>query len=250
MFLDSITVLLVEPQSAGNVGSVARAMKNLGLRHLMLVNPQTEISDDAHHRACGADDILDSAQRKGSLPEALSAFHLSIGTSSRVVPWIPEALRPAELAVRLASLPSAQKAALVFGPERTGLTNEHLQYCQWLVTIPTVPDFESMNLAHAVAILAYEIYQLAGAAIAGRPVQPARLDQLENFHKDLERCLEEIEFLNPQNPQPVMLALRQILSRAALEERDLSILRGILRQWGWYAGKLKGGSWTGRREQE
>ncbi len=241
MPLDSITVVLVEPQSAGNIGSVARAMKNLGLHHLILVNPQTEITSEARQRACGADDILDDAQTAVSLQESLAAFHLSVGTSSRAVAWIPEALHPSELALRLAALPPAQRVALVFGPERTGLTNEHLQHCQWLVTIPTARDFGSMNLAHAVAIIAYELAKQAGASAGGRPMQLARLDQLESFCEDLREFLETIEFLNPQNPQPVLLTLRQVLSRAALEERDLSILRGILRQWGWYAGKLKGG---------
>lgn len=234
-----ISVLLVEPQSAGNIGSVARAMKNLGLRDLVLVNPQTELTEEAFRRACGADDILQNLRTAGSLREAVRPFSLTVGSSSRTVQWIPTALRPAELAAKLALRSSGEGVALIFGPERTGLTNDHLQHCQWLVTIPTEPDFQSMNLAHAVAIVAYEIYQRFHPMMAGRPLEAARVEQVEAFAEELEHCLAEIGFLSPQNPQPVMASLRQMLARASLEVRDVSILRGILRQWRWYAAQLK-----------
>ena len=237
--LDQFSVVLVETQSPGNIGSVARAMKNMGLAHLVLVKPQTPLTEESRHRACGADDVLENAHYADTLPKALASFHLSIGTSSRSVEWIPSVLLPSELTSRLAELSPEQKVALVFGPERTGLTNEHLQHCQWLMTIPTNPEFESMNLAHAVAIVAYEIRQRLGVQALGRTLQRADLRQVEEFASDLQQCLDQIGFLNQQNPQQVMFTIRQMLSRACLEERDVSILRGILRQWGWYAGKLK-----------
>jgi len=212
----------------------------MGLSRLLLVNPQTALTDEARHLACGADDVLDNAQRAATLPEALNSFHLSVGTSSRSVDWIPTVLLPSELAQSLTELSTDQRVALVFGPERTGLTNEHLQYCQWLTTIPTNPEFDSMNLAHAVAIVAYEIHKQFATQPVGRALQRADLEQVEDFTSDLQRCLNEIGFLNQQNPQQVMFTLRQMLSRACLEERDVSILRGILRQWNWYRGKLKG----------
>jgi TrmH family RNA methyltransferase len=237
--LDHISILLLEPQSAGNVGSVARAMKNLGLHHLVLINPQAELTEEAFHRACGADDILQKAKTVESIRDAVEPFALTVGSSSRAVDWIPTALSPAELAWRLTQHSTEQKVGLIFGPERTGLTNLHLQHCQWLVTIPTQPEFESMNLSHAVAIVAYEIYQRFGIAPAvGRPLQTASLDQVESFVEGLEKCLTEIGFLNQQNPQQVMATLRQILARASLEQRDVSILRGILRQWRWYYTRL------------
>jgi len=237
--LDHFSVVLVETQSAGNIGSVARAMKNMGLSRLVLVNPQTALTDEARHLACGADDILENAQRVETLREGLAAFHFSVGASSRLVDWIPTVLRPSELASRLTEFSSEQRVALVFGPERTGLTNEHLQHCQWLTTIPTDPEFDSMNLAHAVAIVAYEVREQFSAQPVGRALQRADLHQVEEFADDLQRCLDDIGFLSQQNPQQVMFTLRQMLARACLEERDVSILRGILRQWSWYAGKLK-----------
>jgi tRNA (cytidine32/uridine32-2'-O)-methyltransferase len=237
--LENIAVLLVETQSAGNIGSVARAMKNMGLSELILVNCQTELTDEARNLACGADDILENCRRFPSLPQALASFGLSVGTSSRRIDWIPQVYEPHEGAEGLAKLSTTQRIALVFGPERTGLTNEHLQHCQWLVTIPSNPEFESMNLAHAVAIVAYEIYSRLAKAPLGRPFDLAPLDQVEAFFNDLERSLTEIGFLSREDPKRIMATLRQILGRAMLEERDVNILRGILRQSRWYAGEIQ-----------
>ncbi len=235
---DNVSVVLVEPQSAGNIGAVVRVMKNMGLSRLILVDPQTELTSEAYHRACGADEILDGCGRFGSLLEALASFHLVVGTSSRNVPWIPGAYRPSELAEHLVAL-GDQKVALVFGSERTGLTNEQLNHCRLLVTIPTNPQFESMNLSQAVAIVAYELYQRVESRPLGRRMELAETTDLERLFAHLEQCLLEIGFLDEDNPHRIMATLRQVLSRAGLEERDVQILRGILRQWSWYAGSLK-----------
>jgi TrmH family RNA methyltransferase len=240
--LANISVVLVETQYAGNIGSVARAMKNMGVTELILVNCQTELTAEATHFACGADDILQNCLRSISLKEALAPFSLSIGTSSRRVEWIPQVYTPNELAGQLASFSPTQRIALVFGPERTGLTNEHLHHCQWLVTIPSNPAFESLNLAHAVAIVCYEIYARGVGFPLGRPLKLARLDQVEAFFAGLEDSLIEVGFLSGSDPKQIMATLRQILGRANLEERDVRILRGMLRQWRWYAGKLKKGA--------
>ncbi len=236
--LNNISVLLVETQSAGNIGSVARAMKNMGASELILVNCQTELTEEATHFACGAGDILERCLRFGSLEEALGRFNLSIATTSRRVEWIPRVYCPNELPAQLANLSPFQKVALVFGPERTGLTNDHLHLCQWLVTIPSNPQFESLNLAHAVAIVLYELSSRRVKTSPGRSLQLARLDQVEAFFHDLQASLIEIGFLNREDPERIMGTLRQILARAILERRDVSILRGILRQWSWYAGQL------------
>jgi len=237
--LANISVVLVETQYAGNIGSVARVMKNMGVTELILVNCQTELTSEATHFACGADDVLQNCLHSSSLKEALAPFCLSIGTSSRRVDWIPQVYTPNELAGQLASLARTERIALVFGPERTGLTNEHLHHCQWLVTIPSNPAFESLNLAHAVAIVCYEIYAHGVRSPLGRPLKLARLDQVEAFFAGLEDSLVEIGFLSQSDPKQIMATLRQILGRANLEERDVRILRGMLRQWGWYVGKLK-----------
>ncbi|MEW5974418.1 MAG: RNA methyltransferase [Acidobacteriota bacterium] len=233
--LSDIRVVLVEPQSPGNIGSVARVMKNMRVKKLTLVNPRTPLTEEAYHLACGADDLLNSAHVTPSMEEALSGVRLAVGTSSRRVSWIPTALRPAELAQGLVDLSPGWEVGLVFGPERTGLTNEHLRLCQWLVTIPSDPIFESLNLSHAVAIVLYEVFQKLSSSEIGRNLQLAPYEKVEEFHRQLEEWLLEIGFLSADNPKLIMSTLRQVFGRAGLEERDVQILRGILRQSKWYA---------------
>ena len=165
--LGRIAIVLVETSSPGNLGSVARVMKNMGLGRLILVDCQAELNEEARQRARGADELLEKAVRNMGLGSALEPFHLSVATSSRQVRWFDRALQPREMAARLNVLAPGQHIAIVFGPERTGLTNEHLQHCQWQVRIPTDTEFPSLNLAHAVAILAYELSQ----SLSARPVQ-------------------------------------------------------------------------------
>jgi TrmH family RNA methyltransferase len=214
-------------------------MKNMGLRQLVLVNCQTDLTEEAFHLACGADDLVQDCQRSDSLPAALAGFDLSVGTSSRSVHWIPTAYGASEMAERLLPIAASRRVALVFGPERTGLTNEHLQYCQWLVTIPTDPAFESMNLSHAVAIVVYELYRRFAEQAPGRALDRASLNQVEAFYGQLQENLGEMGFLDAISAPRIMATLRQIFARAALEKRDVSILRGILRQWRWYVKQLK-----------
>ena len=129
------------------------------------------------------------------------------------------------MAARLNVLAPGQRIAIVFGPERTGLTNEHLQHCQWQIRIPSAPEFPSLNLAHAVAILAYELSQGLSAPPAKRSSRLAELGQIEAFSRDLEGCLSEIQFLKEQNPREIMMTLRQMLARASPDDRDIRILR-------------------------
>ena len=233
--LGRIAIVLVETSSPGNLGSVARVMKNMGLNRLVLVDCLADLTEEARRRARGADDLLETAVRASGLGSALESFHLSVATGSRPARWFERSLQPREMAVELKALAPGDQVAIVFGPERTGLTNEHLQYCHWQVRIPTVPGFPSLNLAHAVAIVAYELSQglstLPSKGVRGL----AELGQIEAFSRDLEGCLKEIQFLKKQNPQEVMMTLRQMLARASLDDRDIRILRGILRQWKWYA---------------
>ena len=233
--LGRIAIVLVETSSPGNLGSVARVMKNMGLNRLVLVDCRADLTEEARRRARGADDLLEKAVRASGLDSALESFHLSVATGSRPARWFDRTLQPREMAAELKALAPGDQAAIVFGPERTGLTNEHLQYCHWQVRIPTVPGFPSLNLAHAVAIVAYELSQGLSIPPSKGVRGLAELGQIEAFSQDLEGCLKEIQFLKKQNPQEVMMTLRQMLSRASLDDRDIRILRGILRQWKWYA---------------
>ena len=233
--LGRIAIVLVETSSPGNLGSVARVMKNMGLNRLVLVDCRADLTDEAWQRARGAGDLLEKAVRTSGLASALQSFHLSVATGARAARWFEQSLEPREMAVELKALAPGHEVAIVFGPERTGLTNEHLQYCHWQVRIPTAPAFPSLNLAHAVAIVAYELSQSLSAPPSKGVRRLAEMGQIEAFSQDLEGSLKEIHFLKKQNPREIMMTLRQMLARASLDDRDIRILRGILRQWKWYA---------------
>ena len=239
--LQNIRVVLVNTSHPGNIGGAARAMKNMGLSRLILVDPLDFPSHEAVSRASGASDILDNAQVVGTLEEALVGCRLVLGTSARDrrIPW--PLLDPRESATAVcAEAGDGAEVALVFGREYAGLTNEELQRCQFHVHIPTNPDFSSLNLAAAVQVLSYEV-RMAWLAAQGQPTkvekfevtsvrsgQLATADELEHFYGHLQSTLVEIGFLDPQKPRHLMARLRRLFSRSAVNKSEMNILRGIL----------------------
>lgn len=239
--LDKIRVVLVNTSHPGNIGGAARAMKNMGLSRLVLVQPEDYPSDIAVARASGATDILDSAQVVGSLEEALAGCTLVLGTSARDrrIPW--PLLDPREAGTLICEHAALSgEVALVFGREYAGLTNEELQRCQYHVHIPTDPDFSSLNLASAVQVLSYEA-RMAWLAHEKQPTKVAKVettailneqlatvDELESFYTHLERTLVGIRFLDPEKPRHLMSRLRRLYGRSAISRLEMNILRGIL----------------------
>ncbi len=241
MSLQNIRVVLVNTSHAGNIGGAARAMKNMGLSRLVLVDPEDFPSSDAVARASGATDILDGAQVVATLEEALVGCTLVLGTSARDrrIPW--PLLDPRECAT--ASLEQAEQGgevALVFGREYAGLTNEELQRCHFHVHIPSCPEFSSLNLAAAVQVLTYEV-RMEWLAAQGQPtkmeklettamldVQPVTADELEHYFGHLEQTLIEIGFLDPAKPRHLMPRLRRLYGRSGISKLEMNILRGIL----------------------
>jgi TrmH family RNA methyltransferase len=236
--LENIRVVLVGTSHPGNIGGAARAMKNMGLSQLVLVDPQDFPSDEAVARASGATDILQAAQVVATLEEALVGCRLVLGTSARDrhIPW--PMLEPRECGV--AACEQAQQGAqvaLVFGREYAGLTNEELQRCHFHVHIPSDPAFSSLNLAAAVQVLAYEV-RMAWLVTAGQPVkqlavvepdeEPVTADELESFYRHLEQALVEIRFLDPDKPRHLMSRLRRLYGRSEVSKLEMNILRGIL----------------------
>ncbi|MBA1226082.1 tRNA (cytosine(32)/uridine(32)-2'-O)-methyltransferase TrmJ [Pseudomonas stutzeri] len=241
MSLQNIRVVLVNTSHAGNIGGAARAMKNMGLSRLVLVDPEDFPSPDAVARASGATDILDSAQVVATLEEALVGCSLVLGTSARDrrIPW--PLLDPRECAaVSVEQAAAGSDVALVFGREYAGLTNEELQRCQYHVHIPSDPQFSSLNLAAAVQVLTYEV-RMAWLAAEGRPAkveklettamldaQPVTVDELENYFGHLEQTLVDIGFLDPAKPRHLMPRLRRLYGRSGISKLEMNILRGIL----------------------
>jgi TrmH family RNA methyltransferase len=234
MSLDRIRVVLVAPSHAGNIGGCARAMKNMGLQHLYLVAPDEFPSDEATARAAGAEDLLARARVCASLEEAIGDCELVVGTSARHrrIPW--PLLDPAETAQRLVAESETRQVAVLFGRERTGLTNDELDRCQLLVNIPANPAFSSLNLACAVQVIAYEIWRVSGQSAVlpletdalGEPL--ATHAEVQRFYEHLEQVLVETRFLDPDNPRLLMRRLNRLFNRVSLTRNEVNILRGIL----------------------
>lgn len=234
--LDNIRVVLVNTSHPGNIGGAARAMKNMGLSRLVLVDPRDFPSLEAEARASGASDVLENAQVVATLEEALVGCTAVLGTSARdrSLPW--PLVDPRECGEKVIDQAGQGKQiALVFGREHAGLTNDELQRCHFHVHIPSDPDFSSLNLAAAVQVLGYEVRMawLAGsrpqaAAATDKAEELATSDEMERFYGHLQDTLVDIAFLDPEKPRHLMARLRRLFGRSAVNKSEMSILRGIL----------------------
>ncbi|MFM8333000.1 MAG: RNA methyltransferase [Candidatus Methylumidiphilus sp.] len=228
--LSNIRILLVGTTHPGNIGAAARAMKNMGLSDLGLVAPKIYPSAEATARAAGADDILERAQVYADLDAALADRELIVGASARLrtISW-PQ-WTPRQCAARIAATPQ-RKTAILFGRERTGLSNEELERCHFLLHIPCNPEFSSLNIAAALQVVAYELFQAAQAATPADPEAEllANGEEMESFHGHLLQTLYAIGFLHERKQSPALIRrLRRLFNRAGLEKTDIHILRGIL----------------------
>ena len=237
MNLENIRIVLVNTSHPGNIGGVARAMKNMGLEDLCLVEPQSFPSEKADARASGALDILENASVVGSIEEAIADSHLVVGASARGrhIPW--PVMDPRELAGVAGSVGSEKRVAVLFGREDRGLTNEELQLCHHHVHIPSVEEFSSLNLAAAVQVVAYELRMtfLKGLDNLRPPqwgtswdIELAEHRELELMFEHLEKVLVDIDFLDPDNPRQLMPRLRRFLQRSVPDKVEVNIVRGIL----------------------
>jgi len=247
MMLEQIRIVMVNTTHAGNIGAAARAMKNMGLCQLVLVDPVAELGDEAINRASRADDILDNAMVVPTLEAAIADCHWVVGTSarSRHIPW--PLISPRQCASKARQLfqswdvneATAPAVALVFGRESRGLTNEELHLCHAHVHIPTVDDFSSLNVAQAIQVLCYEMRLAAlekdentDAAVLPWGVEwdhpPATHEQLNGMIQHLEQTLVDIGFLDPNTPKQLMTRLRRLYQRAAPDRMEINMLRGML----------------------
>ncbi|HZR82074.1 MAG TPA: RNA methyltransferase [Candidatus Binatia bacterium] len=250
--LARIRVVLVRPRRGGNVGSVARAMKNMGLADLVLVAPRTPVGASAERMAAHAGDVLQRRRVVRDLPAAVRDCHLVVGTVGRTTtgPAEPIAARSAGSAIAIAA--RRGRVALVFGPEDHGLSNAELDLCQMLVRIPTAEAYGSLNLAQAVLVCAYEIHLAArsravdprddgrGHGASGESDRrPATSGEREALVAHLADALDRIGFLSRQNPAHILRDVRSLLARASLTARDVRIWRGIARQMLWAGGRAE-----------
>ncbi len=237
---DTVSIILVEPQSPGNVGMVCRAMKNMGLTQLRLVNPCSTEHPDALKFAVSARDLLEGAQIYPSLAEALADSPFSVATTRRHGKYRQEIWNPREIVARLCDDAGTNRAALVFGREDSGLTTEEVALCRWQATIPTSDDYGSLNLAQAVLIFCYELFGGTVPEVRSEVRELASGESLESMYAQMERILLKIGFLNPENPAHLMRSLRRIFARAEMDEREVAIMRGMMSQIDWAAREFRG----------
>jgi TrmH family RNA methyltransferase len=234
--LKNISVVLVRPTRPGNIGAAARAIKNMGLSRLILVRPVDPLSSDSYTMAYGAHDILERAKIFQSLPRALARFRYVVGTTARTHKGYG---KPAPLMKTMPDILARAKrhpVAILFGPESSGLANDEIALCQWLVMIPTDTAHTSINLAQAVMVVAYELRRCARTdggkkTAVGRNVIDT--DQRERFYQELKTLLTMIGFVKGTQGTHIQADLRRIFGRAEPDERELRILRGIVRQVRW-----------------
>jgi tRNA/rRNA methyltransferase len=239
MSLERVRVVLVRTKSSGNVGSVARAMKNAGVSDLRLVAPRRYRPGAAARMAVHASDVLERAKLSVSLREAVADCSWVVGTTCRPGPYRSRTLSPREAAPEILSVCTASRVALVFGPEDHGLSNDELKLCHELVTIPADSAYPSLNLAQAVLVCLYELFVARHPSRSSSPT-PATSDRLERMYRNLGHALVRIGFLHGANPEHIMFTVRRIFGRARLDEREVAIWLGIARQIEWFAEEGRG----------
>lgn len=246
--MKNIKIILVEPAGALNIGSIARVMKNMELTQLVVVNPQCDpTGEEARIMAVHAQDVLDNMVIAQDLPTALKGCQRAIATTarSRSLPTVlesPQKALPWLLDTNIAS-------ALIFGPENRGLNNQELNYGQRFVGIQSNPDYPSLNLAQAVGICSYELYQaflslnidksLAYDRLQSNPTlaQNAPVEAVEAYYEDLQSLLLDIGYLYPHTTSTRMAKIRRLYNCANLKKEDVSMLRGMVRQMRWAIAK-------------
>lgn len=230
--LNRVRIVLVDTSHPGNIGAAARAMKNMCLSRLYLVQPQRFPHAEATARASGADDLLASAVVCDSLSEALTGCSLVVGASARLRRLKIPQLDPRQCAERVLRETRQTDVAILFGREHSGLTNEELARCHYLMHIPSNPDYSSLNIAAAVQVMAYELRMASGAldgVVVGEDTEPpVGAEEMERFYAHLCETLVDIGFLNPDNPRVMMRRLRRLFNRARPNQVEMNILRGIL----------------------
>ncbi|MEF1290063.1 tRNA (cytosine(32)/uridine(32)-2'-O)-methyltransferase TrmJ [Vibrio sp. M260118] len=231
--LNNVKVVLVGTSHSGNIGSAARAMKVMGLSNLVLVDPQCTVDEQTLALAAGAADIAQNAKVVSTLNEAVEDCALVVGSSarSRTLEW--PMLEPRECGQKFVEEGESAPVALVFGRERTGLTNDELQTCHYHVCIPANPEYSSLNLAMAVQTLSYEIRMAyldkeQSQYESQQATEYPRHKEFELFFTHLEKVAKETQFISEEQPGKVMNKLRRLFNRARPESQELNILRGIL----------------------
>ena len=237
--LDNVGIILVQPQIPENIGAVARAMHNMGLHRLVLVDPKNCDRDRMSKTATGSSTkVLEDMDIYKNLREALAPFQYLVGTTARIGALRPALTRPRSLAQQMIPISLNNLVGILFGPEDRGLSNDQLRFCHTIATVPTA-SFSSLNLAQAVVIFCYELFLATDRTQKETSVpRLANSFELEGMYDHLREMLSKIGFLDPQNPEHWLLNIRRFLSRVPLRAREVRIIRGVCRQMDWYTSQF------------
>ncbi|MBW1747187.1 MAG: RNA methyltransferase [Deltaproteobacteria bacterium] len=233
--LDNISIVLMQPRYSENIGAAARAMRNMGIHHLVIVDPQNFDLYNALKLATHfAADIVEKSSVCEDLKDALAPFNYVVGATARLGKQRTLFHTPSNLAQKLIPISIENRIAILFGPEDKGLSNEDLRYCQALVNIPTT-EFSSLNLAHM--IMCYEIF-IAGLE-TNEQFTPrlASRHELDGMYDQLKDMLVRISYINAENPDYWMNNFRRFFTRLKLRAKEVNIIRGLCRQVDWYGKK-------------
>lgn len=240
--LQHIEIVLVEPQTPGNIGAAVRAMKNFGLSRLKLVNPCEHVSKEARMMAVKSEDILENAAIYSSLSEALEGVHFTVSTTVRIRDTHFPTFTPSETAEQINLIAKDKSVALVFGREDNGLTTEEIHQSNIISTIPTHSGQTSVNLAQSVMVFAYEIFKQSLTANPNFYWDYAEPHEVELFYQRVQRLLEHIEFQPKQTMEDFMITVKRIFGRTPLEERDVRLLHKIFQEVEFYIKKIEKGA--------
>jgi TrmH family RNA methyltransferase len=223
-----VRIVLIDPSHPGNIGSVARAMKNMAIADLVLVRPRSFPHAESNALAAGADDILENARIVPTVSEAIADCGFVAGTTSRPRSYYWEFTTPRDVAARIVALPPENRTALLFGSERYGLGTADLQYCNVLIRIPANPDYCSLNLAMSVQLLTYELFMAREQPRSHMQLEQslAQAGDVEHFYRHLNEVLNEINFADRTGH--LLERLRRLFNRSQMDRNELNILRGIL----------------------
>ncbi len=235
--MDNIHIVLMQPRYPENIGSAARAMRNMGLSRLSVVDPENFDLSRAFKLATHvAADIIESCRTYDDLQEALAPCQFVVGTTARLGKHRQVIQTPEKLASQLIPISQANQVAILFGPEDRGLSNEDTRLCHALVNIPT-SEFSSLNLAQAVMVVSYALFRSRQAQPAAFTPRLANRHELDGMYEQLKEILVRISYINAENPDHFLSSLRRFFTRLQLRAREVSMIRGIIRQVNWYGEK-------------
>lgn len=235
--MDNIHIVLVQPRYPENIGSAARAMRNMGLRHLSVVAPENfDLSRALKLATHAAADVIEHCRTYDGLKEALASCHYVVGTTARLGKHRQVIQAPEKLAGQLIPISRENRVAILFGPEDKGLSNEDTRLCHVLVNIPTA-DFSSLNLAQAVMVVCYALFTSRLDQPNAFTPRLANRHELDGMYQQLKEILVRISYINAENPDHFINSLRRFFTRLQLRAREVSMIRGIIRQVNWYGEK-------------